>query len=212
MTEATDGVLVTGTGRVVLDPDVLLVQVGAEAAGAGVSEALNRCSAALAAMTAQLRRDGVGDPDLQTTGASVHQAYHHDGQPRGWSASQQLTVRLRDLSGAGELLTAVLDAGGDAARLHAVRYDIDRSGDRYAQARTEARARAYADALAAAQQYAALADRRLGVVISVREGDGGYSPPSPLPQPRFAAAEAMPVESGELDVMTTVEVRWQLLS
>ncbi|MQA27017.1 MAG: DUF541 domain-containing protein [Micromonosporaceae bacterium] len=206
---ALTGVVVTGTGRVSLPPDVLTARLGAEATTTGVQEALDRCSVAMTALAAALREGAVADRDRRTSGSTLHQAHDHTGQPRGWTAVQELTVRLRDLDRAGELISAAIAAAGDEARLHAVAFDIDRDSDEYAAARVQARQRAFADAHAAATQYAELAGRRLGVVITMREVNGGYPPPYPM---RMAAMEAMPVEQGELDVTTTVEVRWELLS
>ncbi|MGH3714251.1 MAG: SIMPL domain-containing protein [Micromonosporaceae bacterium] len=210
MAEPFDGVLVTGTGRVSLPPDVLLVRFGAEVTGTGVQQALDSCSQAMAAMVGTLREAGTAEADRQTSGASLHQAHDNQGRPRGWTATQELTARLRDLGSAGDLITATIAAGGDAARLRTVSFDIDQASEPYRAARVEARRRAFGDAQATAEQYASLAGRRLGVVLSVQEGHGGYSPPQPM-RASFAM-EAMPAEGGELDVTTMVEVRWELLS
>lgn len=212
MAETFDGVLVTGTGRVALPPDVLLVRFGAEVTGTGVQQALDGCTRAMSAMTATLREAGTADADRQTSGASLYQAHDQHGQPRGWTASQDLTARLRDLGRAGDLITATIAAGGDAARLRTVNFDIDQDSDGYRQARVQTRRLAFEDARTTAEQYATLAGRRLGVVISVQEGHGGYSPDTGMRAARMAAMESMPVEAGELDVRTMVEVRWELLS
>ncbi|MGH3734776.1 MAG: SIMPL domain-containing protein [Micromonosporaceae bacterium] len=212
MAETFDGVLVTGAGRVALPPDVLLVRFGAEVVDTGVQQALDGCNRAMAAMNAVLRDGGAADADRQTSGASLYQAHDQHGQPRGWTASQDLTARLRDLGRAGDLITATIGAGGDAARLRTVNFDIDQASEAYRAARVKARRLAFDDARATAEQYASLAGRRLGVVISVQEGNAGYSPATQVRSMAFGAAESMPTEGGELDVRTTVEVRWELLS
>lgn len=213
MAEPLTGVLVTGTGRIALPPDVLLVRFGAEVTGVGVQEALDGCTRAMSAMNATLREAGTADADRQTAGANLYQAHDQHGQPRGWTASQDLTARLRDLARAGDLITATIGAGGDAARLRNVSFDIDQSSEAYRTARVQARRLAFEDARTTAEQYASLAGRRLGVVISVIEGHGGYSPITPMREARMAAAmDSMSVEGGELEVRTMVEVRWELLS
>ena len=212
MPEPVEGVTVAGTGRVPVSPDVLMVWFGAEVTDPAVRDAVSRCSDAISAMLNVLRQRGVVDRDLQTAGASLYQAHDPGGAPRGWTASQELSARLRNFDRAGDLVNAVLDAAGPLARLRNLRFDVDRTTERYFVARTEARRRAFGDAETAAQQYAELAGRRLGVVMSVREGDAGYSPPVPMRSMSFASAQGAPVEQGELDVTTTVEVRWELLS
>jgi hypothetical protein len=212
MPEPVDGITVAGTGRVPVAPDLLMVWFGAEVTEPVVRNAVSRCADATSAMVNALRQTGVADRDVQTAGASLYQAHDTNGQPRGWTATQELAARLRDLDHAGDLVNTVLDAAGPPARLRTLRFDVDKSGERYLAARTEARRLAFADAEVAARQYADLAGRRLGVVMSAREGDAGYPPPIPMRSMAFASAQGAPVEQGELDVTATVEVRWELLS
>jgi hypothetical protein len=212
MREPVDGITVAGTGRMPVPPDLLMVWFGAEVTEPAVSDAVRHCADAAAAMVKVLREAGVAERDAQTAGASLYQAHDPAGQPRGWTATQDVAARLRDLERAGDLVNTVLEAAGPRARLRSLRFDVDTSGERYLTARTEARRRAFVDAEAAARQYAGLAGRRLGVVMAVREGDAGYPPPSPVRNMAFASAQGTPVEQGELDVTTTVEVRWELLS
>ena len=208
------GVVVTGTGTVPLRPDVVRVWFAAEVIARSVSEALQRCSSAMASMAQTLGYAGIPEPDRQTSDVSLRQEYDHNGRPRGWIATQGLKVRLVQLEGAGELINATMAAGGDAARLRSLQFDVDRTGERFQRARVEARRRAFADARAAAEQYAELAGRRLGVVMAIRERDYEYPLTVPMAQ-SFAGAtpgNSVPMESGEVTVTETVEVRWELVS
>ena len=69
-----------------------------------------------------------------------------------------------------------------------------------------AREAAFADALAKAQQFAELAGRELGAVVSVDDTAGG----GPIPLPRMAAMPMAEfnVEGGQQQVSATVVVRW----
>lgn len=204
-----DGVSVAGTGRVPVSPDLMLVTFGAEVTESSVRDALDRCSRAAAAMVGQLRQGGVDPGDLQTAGASLYQALDPNGRPRGFTANQDLTARLRDLDRVGDLISMALNAAGPLARLRALRFDVDRGGESYRAGVIEARRRAFVDAEAAARQYAELSGRQLGVVMALQEGDGGYSPPIPMRQAAFTSG--VPVEPGEIDITIKVEVRWELL-
>ncbi|HEV2088425.1 MAG TPA: SIMPL domain-containing protein, partial [Cryptosporangiaceae bacterium] len=93
-----DGVTVTGLGRVFVRPDLLVARLGAEVTAASVQGALDACSAAAGAIATAMQAAGVAATDLLTSGASVHAAYDERGQVRGWTASQGLTARLRDLT------------------------------------------------------------------------------------------------------------------
>ncbi|WP_018353511.1 SIMPL domain-containing protein [Longispora albida] len=204
-----EGITVLGAGLVPVTPDVLVARFGAEVTAESVQAALDRCSSALAKMNGVLKAAEIAAKDRQTAGARVYQAYDGNGSPRGWTASQQLTARLRDLGTAGDLISSVIGAAGDAARLHDLSFTVDDP----AEARNAARDLAYADAKAKAERYAHLAGRRLGPVEAIRESDGGGSSPMPGGARMMAfGGAAPPVEAGELEISASVEVRWGLLS
>ncbi len=195
------GVTVVGTGTASAVPDVLVLQVGTEVRHRDVSEALAQASAGLSAMVARLREAGVPDADLRSSGAALWSQTDERGRLTAHVANQQLTAKLRDLAGAGDLVAEVIAAGGDAARLHGLSFTVDDD----AELRAQARERAFSDAQARAEQYATLAGRALGPVRRVTEETGGHRP---LAMARFAAAESMPVEAGSQEITATVEVEW----
>ncbi len=141
---------------------------------------------------------------------SLNPVYDEYPTVAGFSASVQLTATTADLAKVGELLSAVVTAGGDAARLHDVTY---RHSDTSALA-SAAREAAWADALARATQLAELSGRALGDVISIDEAGGGT--PRPLGAQRMAmdvavAREAAPtLDAGEAYVTIALAVRWSL--
>ncbi len=203
-----DGVTVTGLGRVSVRPDLLVARLGAEVTAGSVQAALDACSGAGGAIASAVRAAGVADADLSTSAASVYAAYDDRGQVRGWTASQSLVARLRDLSTAGEVVSAALAAAGDAGRLHDLSLVVD--DDR--TARGEARRLAFADATASAEIYGELAGRRLGPVRALREVAGQGGGGGGMVMRAFAGdSGGMPVEAGNQEVTVTVEARWDLL-
>lgn len=199
------GIAVAGTGSVGVRPDVLVARLGAEVTLETMQAALDRCSAAFAALTTALRDAGVADIDLATSGASVRTAYDPHGNAHGWNATQQLTARLRDLSVAGDYISRAIGAAGDAARLHDITFSVDDDAD----ARTEARRRAFADAENKAQLYAELAGRALGPVEAVTENNGGAGGVVSLRKAsHHEPLSALPLEAGTLEVTVQVAVRW----
>src|SRR5207247_1212594 len=149
---------------------------------------------------------GVPDADLRTSGATLWSQTDEHGRLTGHLAAQALTAKLRDLAAAGDLVVQVVAAGGEAARLHGLTFEVDDDSALLVQAREAA----FADARAKAEQYAALAGRGLGVVRRVTEVGGQYRPMAG-PKLLAMAAEAMPVERGSQEVTATVEVEWTLV-
>ena len=206
-----DHVEVTGTGAVVVRPDVLQAAVGAEATGPDVATALTSAQDAAAAMATAARAGGVADADLGSSDMSV-QTHHDDhGRPAGFRAWLGLSVTLRDLGSAGETLSAVLVAGGDQARVHAVSLLVSDQSD----ASDRARVLAFAEARHQAEQLAGLAGRGLGAVLKVTSeptygGAPGWGRQSaPMSAGR---ASSVPVEGGAATVTATVRVVFALTS
>jgi uncharacterized protein YggE len=179
------------------------VEVGARTVGDALSAANDAAGKVLGA----LRRTGVADDDVQTRNVHLYPRSDGDGQDvTGYAAGQDLDVTLRDLDTAGATISAAVDAGGDAARLQGVSYEL---GDD-AALRAKARELAYADARGRAEQYAKLAGRELGDVVLVRERVTPSGPVAMATDSTMATSSAVPIAPGTTDVTVTAEVRWSL--
>ena len=205
---AESAVEVQGVGTTTGTPDVLHVTVGVEAGAATVDDALSAANDAFGKVLGALRRAGVADDDLQTQNVHVYPRYEGDGQEiAGYLAGQDIAVTLRDLGRAGATMSSAVAAGGDAARLQGVAYEVDDDS----ALRSRARELAFADARATAEQYAKLAGRRLGDVVLVREE---VTPSGPVPMAAEDSAtstgSAVPIAPGTTDVTVTAQVRWSL--
>jgi uncharacterized protein YggE len=115
---------------------------------------------------------------------------------------------LRDLRTAGDVLSAVVDAGGDHSRVQGAALGMDDP----LPAQVLAREKAFAHARAQAEQLASLAGRTLGAVLRVTDGitpaqPGGWEQSS---MPMAASRRAVSFEPGTSTVTATVRVRFAL--
>jgi len=79
-------------------------------------------------------------------------------------------------------------------------------------AQDAARAVAWADAVRAAEMYAALAGRTLGAATKITEVQTlGMTPRGAIVLASQASSRALPVEAGQLSISATVKVTWQLV-
>lgn len=213
MTGTTRRVTVTGTGRASAAPDQALVQVRADVLRASAGEAVaaaQQCvdrvreaardvdpALAVESTTLTLQADETWSSDRATGRNTRHR--------NGMRAGHGLLVRVDDAGSLGQVLTAVLAAGGDDLALDSVEHSVaDPSA-----LRDQARSRAWDDARDRAAQHAAAADAGLGEVLEVVEHEGG---PRPLMTTRFAAAAAeVAVEPGAAEVLVQVHVTWALV-
>jgi hypothetical protein len=203
-------VVVTGEGRVAAAPDMATISLGAQNDAATAAEALAATSAATAAILEGLTAAGIAARDIQTDQLSLSPRYDYsrgDGQPvlLGYTASNTVRVRVRDLATLGAQLDAAVAAGGN--RFDGLAFGLQDPGPSEDMART----RAVEDALRKAALYAGAAGLRLGPVVSIIE-QGGFAGPSPMFRAEAAPAAApVPVAPGELLTVATVTVTLELL-
>ncbi len=162
--DSTD-ITVVGEGAVAAAPDVMRLQAGVEVRRRSAAEAFAEVRAAAARLTEALRGAGIAGEDLRTTELSLGPEYDAYPQVSAYRAAQGVEAVIRDLARADQVIDVVAGVG-EEARLNGVAFEVS---DPAAVLR-QARDRAFADAAAKAAQYAELAGRGLGGVVSVSEG------------------------------------------
>ena len=170
--------------------------------------ALKANSAALAKVIDAMRASGVEPKDLQTSGLSLEPRYYRPDKPSatdrpriiGYTAANEVTLRVRDLGKLGDLLDKVTGAN----RIDGIGFIVSNQESLL----DEARRKAVADAKDKADLYARAAGFTLGKVMSLTE----ESVPSPRPMVAraMAASAPVPVEAGEMTLSVRVRVVWSL--
>ena len=180
---------ISATGEVTRVPDVAIISTGVVTRSATAGGAIQQASSRMARVRAALKAAGVDDRDIQTSNLSLNPEYTYaNNQPpklNGYTASNQLSVRFRDIANAGKIIDALVAEG--ANQINGPTLTIDKPE----AALDEARAKAVAAARARADLYA----RSLGLgivrVVSVSES-GGYARPSDAADGDDGAARARP--------------------
>ncbi len=198
--------VVTGTGRVAVEPDLARIRLGvvAEADEAGAAAAA--LSQALDPVLAGLTEAGVGAPDIRTGTLQIGPVYPEpSGAPgeraeiAGYRAESLVTVTLRDIGRVGEILDAAI--GDGANRLEGISF----APSDPAAVEEAALAAAVADAMRKAQIVSEAAGQTLGSLVTLAERSGGGGPVAM----RMSAAD-MPVAPGEVEVTAQVEATFAL--
>ena len=203
----TRQVTVVESGQVQGTPDTLTADVSIEATAPDVTTAMNQSSSRTRAVIDALANIAKVDrKDISTSSVSLEPQTGPDSSTiTGYRARNSITVKIHDLGSASQTLALIVSTGGNAARINSVKYSIDNDS----QLVKDARARAFDDARARAEQYGQLSGLELGDVISISESSGTTSPPSP-PMPR-AGVEAVPLEPGQQTVAVSVTVVFEML-
>ena len=202
---------VSGTGHASVTPDRFSFTVGVQTINDTVEQAVNENNSKTAATIAALKRAGATDKDIRTSNFSIYpqQDYGQNKLPRilGYQVSNSITVRRENISEAGKLLQAALNAGVNQSS--GLQFEVSDP----ARGRDLAMRAAYDEARSKATLLAQAAGRTLGRALSINEG-GAAVPPYPVPRAMAMRAESavseVPVEAGTRDVSYSVSVIFEL--
>lgn len=199
---------ITGSGEVSAVPDEARLSAGVVSQAKTAAAALADNSRSMNAVFAAIRKLGVPDKDMQTSGYSVSPQYppYNSKEERhiiGYQVSNTVTVKLANMKKLGSALDALVRAG--ANQVNSVSFSISDPKPLLAKARAEA----VKDAREQAETYARAAGVTLGPIQTIRE------PGSEGPQPVRVMAmrgsgEAVPVAAGEQTVSASVTISWQI--
>ncbi len=169
---------VSAVGEVTRVPDIATISAGVTTRAATARAALQAAATRMARVRAAIKGAGIEDRDIQTSNISLNPEYRYvENQPPrvvGYSASNQLSVRFRDIANAGAILDALVAEG--ANQISGPNLSIDKPE----AALDEARARAVASGRARAELYARSLGLRVVRVVAVSETGGHYAPPPPM--------------------------------
>ena len=204
-------IAVTGEGKVDMAPDMAMLSLGVMTQADTAAAALKANSDGLSGALDRLKAAGIEGRDIQTSGLSLHPNIDYSStgrepQVRGYTASNMLTVRLRDLSVLGQTLDAVVTEGANT--LNGLSFGLQDPDE----ATDEARRRAVADAAHKAALYAEAASVTLGRIVTISE-QGNYGGPQPMmmAEARLAKdAGSVPVASGEISIGATISVVYEI--
>lgn len=196
-------ITVTGQGTAREVPDTVVVRVAASHRAAGVAEALAGAGSAADEIVA-VAEEHTDERRVQSTSLTLWPAYDDQGRQSGYEARHSLAVSCPDVDRAGTLLTALAERVGDRLQVEGVGLEI---GDT-SRAEQQARAAAYADAVARATHLAELAGEQLGEVQAMAEG--GVPPAFPVPMAAARDAKAVAIQPGESTVGATLTVTFAL--
>ncbi|MDO9527058.1 MAG: SIMPL domain-containing protein [Gemmobacter sp.] len=199
---------VTGEGRVDSAPDMAVITLGVATEAQTAAAALSENSTRLAAVLDRLRASGIADRDLQTSGLNLgpQMEYAEGRAPRiiGYAASNNLTVRVRDLSALGGVLDTAVSDGANT--FNGLTFGLSDPMPALDGARTAA----VADARRKAQMIADAAGVRLGDVIDISESVNSGGPAPMFRDSKLAMAESVPVAGGEVSHSVNVSITWEL--
>jgi uncharacterized protein YggE len=203
-------ITVSGEGFVDAKPDLAVTSVGVVTQGPTAADALAQNSKRMAGLLDLMKTLGIEAKDVQTSNLAVTPRYSvpDPAQPNGdrvimgYDASNDVTVRVRDIARIGDVLDKFVSTAG-ANNLRGLSFDFANPDPLL----DEARKNAVADAKRKAALYAQAAGVKLGAVQSIGES-GGYYPKAVMAMAERAAP--VPIAAGESRVTANVSITFAL--
>jgi uncharacterized protein YggE len=140
---------ISATGEVTRVPDIAIISAGVVSRSTTATGALQDAADRMQRVLAALKRAGVEDRDLQTSNISLNPEYRYvENQPpqlTGYTASNQLTIRFREICNSGKILDALVGQGANQINGPSLTIDKPEAALDEARARAVAMGRARAD-------------------------------------------------------------------
>jgi len=215
VSQQPEGIWVSGIGEVSITPDLATLNLGVTAQELTVAQAQAKASEAMAKVMQALTDAGIAQKDIQTGYFSITQQTRWDDlkridTPIGFQVTNMLTVKIREIAKVGDIIDAVVVAGGDLIRINGINFSVEEPSKYY----TEAREKAMTAAKGKAQELANLAGLTLGKPTYINEsaqytpyyGYANYS----VRVPAADMASGTSISPGETEVTLTVEVTYSV--
>jgi hypothetical protein len=208
---------VTGQGEVSATPDQVIINAGVTSSAKTAREALAQNSQTMTSVFAALKKQGVSERAIRTANFNLSpqyapaaqgmMAFPNDRPIIGYRVSNNVTVRLDDVSHAGTVLDALVAAGANQA--NGLSY-VFKNNEGFL---TSAREAAVKSAFDHAKTYAAAAGVTLGSLHTISDTNNSFMPGyPPMAAMSYAAALASPppIGVGEQTLRATVTVSWEI--
>jgi uncharacterized protein YggE len=204
------GIWVSATGKVYAVPNIAELTLGVEAQAATVAQAQSQANTAMASIIAALKTSGVADKDIQTQYFSISEVTKWDVDKNesvvtAYQVTNTVTVTVRDIDKTGQVIDAVVAAGGNYIRINGINFTVDDPNIYYAQAREQA----ITYAKAKAEQMATLTGVKLGNLFYITESS--YMPSGNYYDTRSGVAApevGTSISVGQLEITTTVTIAY----
>ncbi len=207
-----DTITISGEGKVTSQPDLAKMDLGVQVDGATVKAAQEQNTQKMNAITTALIALGVKKEDLQTSQYSIQPKIDWNSGKQtvlGYTVTQTLSVKVRDLDKAGDVLAKAGELG--ANQVGGISFTIDDP----TSLKDDARIKAIADARKKAEVLAKQLGLDIVKVVTFSENaQGGY--PVPMMAKSYGmmdsavAAPSPEIQSGTLDVVSDVSVTFEV--
>ncbi|MGI6574840.1 MAG: SIMPL domain-containing protein [bacterium] len=203
-----------GEAQITIAPDTAQITFGVENEAPTAVAALQANAAAMEKVIASLKKQGIEEKNIQTSGFSLYPNYEYTRQNNrevrvltGYRVNNNVVIKTKQLKDLGKIIDTTVSAGANVVR--SISFGIEDTGaiEKQVLAQAVKHARAKADALAAA------ADSRVTGILTIEEtGNSGFEPLMAKRMEMEMAADmaVTPIEPGQLTLSAGVKITFTI--
>ena len=200
---------ILATGEVSRIPDIARINAGVVTQAPTATAAIAQNAQRMASVRAALKAAGIADRDIQTSSLNLNPDFRYEDNRTpvltGYRASNDVTVRFRDIANAGRILDALVAQG--ANQINGPMLALDKPEE----AMNEARVAALKSARERAELYASQLGKHVGRIVSISEAGSAFPVPMPmLARAQIAGAVSTQIDPGEQTVSVSLAVSFEL--
>ncbi len=208
----TNTVSFSGEGKVLAKPDVAIVDLSIITEAETSKAAQDENSRKSKAVTEFLKKQGVDEKDIKTTGYNIYPQYRYPDREKpqisGYQVNQMTQVKVRDLDKTDVILDGIVTAGANQVN------NFQLTVDEPEKLKTEARKKA----IEAAEEKASTLKKQLGIhlgrIVNFSENGNGYYP-TPMYESSYkgmgiGGGGGPAISAGENEITVTVSITYQI--
>lgn len=200
----------TGEGKVYTTPDIAFVDFSVVTQGTDINNVQDENTKKMNKVTEFLKGFGIEEKDIKTTNYNLYPQYTYENnqipQIMGYQISQTLSVKIRKIDQAGEILKKVVSTGIN--QVNSFYFGVENDEE----IKEQARQIAIEDAKKKAEKLASQIGIKLGKITGFSENSGGY----PVPMyGSYKEASGMGggtpnVQAGENEIIVNVTLTYKI--
>ncbi len=202
---------VSGEGKEIVVPNIAEIRIGVISEGLDLTTLQKENSEKMNRIISFLKEKGIDEKDIQTENYLVTPKYDYSKSPYkivGYAISQDLKVKVRDLSKIGEILSQAVNYG--ANNVFGPNFTVD-DKEVYLE---KAREKAIRNAKEKAEKIAKTAGFRLGKIVSIIESNP-YEPYPIILKEIGAGGESLPtfqpqIQPGSQEIKVHVSITYEI--
>ena len=221
VSQQTTGFWVNGKGEITVTPNLATVSLGVETMETNVADAQAEASDGMKKIMKSLADSGINQKDIQTGAFYITQRINWNSYQSsiiGYTVTNMLTVKIRDMNKVGDIIDSAIAAGGDIIRMDNLTFSVEDPSEIYQQAREKATA----NARDKAEQYARLLGVKLGAPTYVSESTQQSNPyyygnnvgnyySGNIPVPTVTDSSDSSISPGQNTITLNITVAYELI-